>query len=108
MTDRKDFKKIVQQGGGWGGILCSNTVDTLEKKSSSSLTIPTSNSGTSSKSSSVKKDSYLYKGVMTIPVMSYIDDINKVEKCGIDSLQFNTFISKQIKMNTEILWRVLL
>ena len=51
VTDRDEFRNLVQQGGGWGGILCSNTVDTLEKKSPSSIKGNNRHSKPSTKSS---------------------------------------------------------
>ena len=32
MTDRVDIPDTVQQGGTWGSLLCSNTIDTIGKK----------------------------------------------------------------------------
>ena len=36
MTDHVNVPQIVQKGGTWGPVLCSNTVDTLGKKCSDS------------------------------------------------------------------------
>ena len=32
LTERVNIPNIVQQGGTWGSMLCSNSVDTLRKK----------------------------------------------------------------------------
>ena len=32
MTDRVNIPDTVQQGGTWGSLLCSNTIDTVGKK----------------------------------------------------------------------------
>ena len=32
-TERETFNNIVQQGGSWGGILCANSVGSVETKS---------------------------------------------------------------------------
>ena len=102
VTDRDEFRNLVQQGGGWGGILCSNTVDTLEKKSPSNTKgnncHPKPSTKSSPESYSPNTTKYLYKGIMPIPMLAYIDDINKVVKCGENSLESNTFITKQIEM----------
>ena len=94
MTERESFSEIVQQGGGWGGILCSNSVDSLHKKSPS----PRNNENNTSPITSHLSSPYLYKGIMEIPLLSYIDDLNKVSKCGIESLEDNLHITKKIEM----------
>ena len=88
-TEREIFERIVQQGGNWGGTFCSNSVDSLERKSS---TLPTCSSPSKS------NDTYLYKNVMKVPILSYIDDISKVSKCGLESMANNSFITSQIEM----------
>ena len=35
---------------------------------------------------------------MPIPILSFIDDINKIARCGLDSLELNVYITKQIEM----------
>ena len=35
LTDRVNIKNIVQQGGTWGSLLCSNSIDSVCRKSSS-------------------------------------------------------------------------
>ena len=35
---------------------------------------------------------------MKVPILSYIDDISKVSKCGLESMANNSFITSQIEM----------
>ena len=35
---------------------------------------------------------------MEVPLLSYIDDLNKIAKCGLNALESNIFITKQIEM----------
>ena len=85
-TKRQEYKNIVQQGGGWGGILCSNSVDTVEK---SSLLEP---------SSVTNYNPYVYEKKLKVPLLSYIDDTNNISKCGLNALKNNIFITSQIEM----------
>ena len=80
-TKRETFERIVQQGGSWGGVLCTNSVDRTEKKSNKIS----------------KYSNYVYKDSLEVPLLSYIDDLNKVTKCGINSLENNAVITKQIE-----------
>ena len=78
-------------------MLCSNSIDSLERKSPSSS--PSSFVSCSSSDKCISSSSpYLYKGLLPIPILSFIDDINKVAKCGLDSLELNIYITKQIEM----------
>ena len=81
ITSRENIPNIVQQGGTWGSMLCSNSVDTLGKKCR--------NRG---------EHFYLYKGAARILPLSFVDDINGIAKCGMDSLALNTFITTQIEL----------
>ena len=77
-TERKVVKKLVQQGGKFGPTLCSNTMDSVGKKGK-------------------EKHKYNYKKRVPIPIMSYIDDVNAAAKCGVASLEMNSFITAQIR-----------
>ena len=80
-TTRETFKSIAQQGGSWGGVLCTNSVDRTEKKSNKIS----------------KYTNYIYRKILEVPLLSYIDDLNKVTKCGVNSLENNTIVTKQIE-----------
>ena len=81
LSDRTDFQTLVTQGGSWGPILCSNSVDTLGRKCLQR-----------------KENVYVYKKRTKIPPLGFVDDVMGVSKCGIRALELNTFITSQIKM----------
>ena len=81
MTDRVDIANIVQQGGTWGPVLCSNSVDTLGKKCRDQGI-----------------HNYRYKNKSEVLIFAMCDDLNGVAKCGQDSVALNTFINTQIEL----------
>ena len=81
LTDRTNIPQIVQQGGTWGPVLCSNTVDTIGKKCRDRGELH-----------------YLYKNIVRVLPLAMIDDINGISKCGLDSIALNTFINTQIEL----------
>ena len=81
LTSRVNRPKIVHQGGTWGPVLCSYTIDTIGKKSR--------NRG---------EFFYKYKGTVRVLPLAMVDDINGISKCGIESVALNTFINAQIEM----------
>ena len=81
MTTRMNVPQIVQQGGTWGPVLCSNTVDTIGKKCRDRGEL-----------------FYMYKNSVRVLPLAMIDDINGISKCGIDSIALNTFINTQIEL----------
>ena len=81
MTDRVNMPTIVQQGGTWGPILCSNSLGSLGNKCRDS-----------------GKHCYLYKKTARILPLAFIDDLNGISKCGSPSLALNSFINTQIEL----------
>ena len=81
LTERVSIPRIVQQGGGWGPMECSNSVDTLGKRC---------------KSRGIH--SYLYKGMVRVLPLSMVDDILGIAPCGNKSLALNTFINTHMEM----------
>jgi hypothetical protein len=81
LTDRVNIPSIVQQGGTWGSMLCSNSIDTLGKKCK--------NRG---------ENIYLYKNTAEILPLAFVDDLNGISKCGEESMALNTFITTQIEL----------
>ena len=79
LTDRVNIPTIVQQGGTWGSMLCSNSVDTLGKKCRDRA-----------------EHFYLYKNTARILPLAFVDDLNGISKCGFESIALNTFITTQI------------
>ena len=41
---------------------------------------------------------YHYKETLEVPLLSYIDDMNKITECGINSLENNVVITKEVEM----------
>ena len=81
LTDRINLPNIVQQGGTWGSLLCSNRVDTIGKKCKDR-----------------GEHQYLYKDTVKILPLSFVDDLNCISRCGLDSISLNIFITTQIEM----------
>ena len=81
LTDRINIPTVVQQGGNWGPILCSNSIDTIGKKCRDRGQL-----------------SYLYKNAVKILPLGFVDDLNGIAKCGNQSLSLNTFINTQIEL----------
>ena len=81
LTERVNMPNIVQQGGTWGPMLCSNTIDTIGKKC-------------------LQRDEhcYLYKNTAKILPLAFVDDLNGISKCGFDSIALNTFLTTHIEM----------
>ena len=78
-TERVDIQDIVMQGGTFGSLMCSNSIDSIGKKCF--------NRG---------ENLYLYKQLVNILPLSMVDDILAIAKCGQDSLSLNTYINTQI------------
>ena len=81
LTDRINIPAIVQQGGTWGPLLCSNSVDSIGKKCKAR-----------------GEHIYLYKNISRVLPLAFIDDLQGVAKCGIQSLALNTFLTTQIEL----------
>ena len=81
LTDRVNMPNIVQQGGTWGPMLCSNTIDTIGKKCIQR-----------------NEHCYLYKNIAKLSPLAFVDDLSGISKCGFDSIALNTFLTTQIEM----------
>ena len=80
LTDRVNVSRVVTQGGVFGSLKCSNSIDTIGKKCV--------NSG---------EHLFTYKKMVKIMPLSMVDDILAVSRCS-DSLAVNTFINTQIEL----------
>ena len=80
-TDRRTITKTVQQGGVFGPIQSSNTIDTIGKKC-------------------YDEGKYLfsYKQMVNVLPLSMVDDLLVISKCGHSSLSINNFINAQIEL----------
>ena len=81
ITERRDVEEILQQGGVWAGLLCSNELDTIGKEEL--------NSG---------ENLYIYKESVPIPSLALVDDLFKISKCGSESSQSNASINAKVEM----------
>ena len=80
-TERVNIQDIVMQGGTFGSLMCSNSIDSIGKKCYT------------------RGDNlYLYKQMVRILPLSMVDDILGIAKCGQESLALNTFINAQIEL----------
>ena len=81
LTERVNLQNIVMQGGKWGPLKCSNTIDKIGKKCV--------NRG---------EHLYTYKGRVRIMPLGMVDDLLAIAKCGTKSKEINTFINTEIEM----------
>ena len=81
ITKRFNSKHIVQQGGNFGPILCSNSVDKLGKECLLK-----------------NQNCYMYKELVKIPPLGMMDDIIGMAKCGQESLELNVYINTKIEL----------
>ena len=79
LTDRMMLPEIVMQGGKWGPVQCSNTMDKIGKKCSEK-----------------GEHLYKYKGKVRIMPLAMIDDLLAINPCGKDSLSLNLMINSKI------------
>ena len=80
-TDRRIITKTVQQGGVFGPIQCSNTIDKIGKKCYDE-----------------GKHLFLYKKMVNVLPLSMCDDLLAISRCGHSSLSMNTYINTQIEL----------
>ena len=80
-TTRVNMPKIVQQGGGWGPMQCSLSIDKLGREC-------------------IKRREHLYKYKDNVDVvtLAMVDDLLGIAPCGLESIALNTFINVQIEM----------
>ena len=79
-TERKNIPKIVTQGGTWGPILCSNSIDGVGKYALD------------------KGHSYRYKNVAPVIPMGMVDDLLAIAKCRFASTEINSSINTIIEL----------
>ena len=81
LTDRVKLENIVMQGGKWGPLKCSNSMDQIGKKCLLQ-----------------NKNLYKYKNEVEIPPLAMVDDLITVSTCGIESLDTNIMVNAEIAM----------
>ena len=78
-TSRVNMPKIVQQGGGWGPMECSVSIDKIGRICTQK-----------------REHLYKYKDKVDIVPLAMVDDLLGIAPCGLESLAMNTFINVQI------------
>ena len=80
-TSRVDIPSIVMQGGTWGPIKCSNSIDKIGKKCFER-----------------GEHLYLYKERVRVLPLGMVDDIIAVSRCGHSSVAMNTYLTTHIEL----------
>ena len=80
-TDRTNIQEIVMQGGTWGPLKCSNSMDKIGKLCE--------NTG---------EHLYSYKSIVRVPILTMVDDTFAIAECGHKSLAINQFINSHIEL----------
>ena len=80
-TARVNMERIMTQGGTFGPIECSNSIDKIGKKCLDR-----------------GKYLYTYKKLVNIMPLSVVDDLLAISLCGQNSLEVNTFINTQVEL----------
>ena len=81
ITERVNIQNIVTQGGVFGPLQCSNSIDTIGKKCYQK-----------------GEHLYTYKGLVPVMPLSMVDDLLAVAPCNQRSVALNTFINVQIEL----------
>ena len=85
LTNRENIPSIVQQGGVWGPMQCSVTVDKVGKDCGERGT-----------------NLYMYRNQVRVLPLSMVDDLLGVSKCGNKSISLNSYINARIEMKRLI------
>ena len=80
-TERFEVSRIVQQGGSWGPMECSNAVDMLGRRC---------------RDRGIHH--YLYKKMVRVLPLAMVDDILGIGVCGNKSVALNNYINTHIEM----------
>ena len=75
LTQRVNIPEIAQQGGTWGPMMCSNSIDGVGKFAKEA------------------RDSYTYKKMVQIIPLAMVDDLISITTCGSDSINMNISIT---------------
>ena len=78
--DRVNIQEITTQGGTWGPMLCSNSIDSVGKFCQE------------------KGQFFLYKNMVNIIPLAMVDDLLYVTKCGFETTQMNITINTLIEL----------
>ena len=87
-TERVNMKNIVMQGGKWGPLQCSNSIDQFVKSC-----VETG------------ENLFTYKNLVKIPPLAMVDDLLAFAKCGLESTNLNICINCKIEMKNPETFR---
>ena len=79
-TERINIPEIVTQGGTWGPMLCSNSIDKVAKYCKQEGQV------------------YIYKKLTGVIPLACVDDLLAVTRCGFDTINMNTTINTLIEL----------
>ena len=79
-TDRFNIPEVVTQGGTWGPLLCSNSIDQIGKYALQNC------------------DLFKYRNVARILPLAMVDDLLAIGSCGVQSNSINTAINTKIEL----------
>ena len=79
-TERIIIPEIVTQGGTWGPMMCSNSIDTVGKFCQENGL------------------NFKYKNVCSVIPLAMVDDLLTISKCGYETIEMNTTINALIEL----------
>ena len=79
-TERVNIPEITAQGGTWGPLLCSNSIDTVGQWTEA------------------RGEYYRYKKIAKVLPLAMVDDLLSVRKCGFESIEANISINTIIEL----------
>ena len=80
-TERVNLPEIVMQGGTWGPLKCSNSLDKIGKICEEN-----------------REHLYKYKNIVHVPILTMVDDTFAIAECGHKSVAINEYINTQIEL----------
>ena len=81
LSERVNMPSIIQQGGVWGSLMCSNTIDSIGRKRQLR-----------------GEHIYLYKNRTEVLPLAFVDDLNGIARCGKESRLLNIYLNSQIEL----------
>ena len=79
-TERVEIREIVTQGGTWGPMLCSNSIDRVGRFAKENGQF------------------YKYKNLADVVPLAMVDDLLSINDCGFKSVESNTSINTLIEL----------
>ena len=79
-SERVNIPEIAQQGGTWGPMMCSTSIDGVGKFAKEN------------------RKSYSYKNLVPVIPLAMVDDLLAVSSCGMDSIEMNISINTLIEL----------